>query len=796
MKIKSLGLLCSLFLFVGCVTPLYTVLQEGEQGEAPPSVPPPPLISAAQVASPSGDTTRVTVTPDAIYDIATATAGEGSVEVEDDAYGAGWAADATHSPSQKAMYAYLIQIDTDADGDVDNFDAAALATAETDPVVGAITGIVKADGAGTIAAAVAGTDYLATDGDGSSLSGVLLSAGTDNIKDTHIDWGSGADQVDLDDVPDGTTYQKVLATDVDAAGHVNVLQDIDGTGAITVTGPTETRAITIDDAAQELAARNRANTFTENNTFGNADTDTLTIRSLIAGGNSRGLWIAASAPTPSYATTPDDLYVGGNVEVVGTVYANSFNATGTGDSYIELNNNSGGYAPSASEYSMYFETDGTPVFRYSLDGTEKTVANLEDTQTFSGNKTFSGTVGVQNTLTLSRGASAAQLIMTEANGGGTEIFTLQTPNITTGYGLTVPTAQGANGETLLNNGSGVLSWGTPTASAAGSDTEIQFNDGGSAVGAEPNLKFNKTTAALTIGADTTGGSVILYNELGGTDYNLTLSPNATQNANATITFPAATGTLSTLGANSFAGAQTPSVADTYALGSATHEWSDLFLGDASVINLGNDQDVTLTHVADTGVRLNTTMALQFRDAAISINSGADGYLDLSADTGIDLTVGDEDLRLTKTGTNGVTIGSSTGVTAINTSLDFVSTGKVTGKIDVVADADGRSITKNTETMGTLHLATGAGTWVLPDIDAADGTGHSVCVYSTGANAVVVDPDAEDRIRHNGTLLTAGYTLTSASGAGNFVCLVVTDFSTDVAHWTTMGISGTWTAQTE
>jgi hypothetical protein len=34
---------------------------------------------------------------------------------------------------------------------------------ETDPIVGAITGIVKADGAGNISAAVAGTDYLVTE---------------------------------------------------------------------------------------------------------------------------------------------------------------------------------------------------------------------------------------------------------------------------------------------------------------------------------------------------------------------------------------------------------------------------------------------------------------------------------------------------------------------------------------------------------------------------------------------------------------------------------------------------------
>ena len=35
-------------------------------------------------------------------------------------------------------------------------------TTETDPIVGAITGIVKADGSGNISAAVAGTDYLTT----------------------------------------------------------------------------------------------------------------------------------------------------------------------------------------------------------------------------------------------------------------------------------------------------------------------------------------------------------------------------------------------------------------------------------------------------------------------------------------------------------------------------------------------------------------------------------------------------------------------------------------------------------
>ena len=50
---------------------------------------------------------------------------------------------------------------------------------ETDPVVGAINGIVKANGGGTISAATAGTDYLTPTGDGSSLTGISTNiAGT------------------------------------------------------------------------------------------------------------------------------------------------------------------------------------------------------------------------------------------------------------------------------------------------------------------------------------------------------------------------------------------------------------------------------------------------------------------------------------------------------------------------------------------------------------------------------------------------------------------------------------------
>ena len=50
-------------------------------------------------------------------------------------------------------------------------------------------------------------------------------------------------------------------------------------------------------------------------------------------------------------------------------------------------------------------------------------------------------------------------------------------------------------------------------------------------------------------------------------------------------------------------ALTPAVADGSALGSTSLEWSDIFLADGAVINFGSDQDVTLTHVADSGLAL-------------------------------------------------------------------------------------------------------------------------------------------------------------------------------------------------
>lgn len=78
---------------------------------------------------------------------------------------------------------------------------------------------------------------------------------------------------------------------------------------------------------------------------------------------------------------------------------------------------------------------------------------------------------------------------------------------------------------------------------------------------------------------------------------------------------------------------------------------DLFFNtDATVINFGADNDVTLTHVHDTGILLNSSKQLQFGDSGTYIRQSSDGVLNLVADGDMVITA------------DGVVIGASSTAT--------------------------------------------------------------------------------------------------------------------------------------
>jgi len=132
----------------------------------------------------------------------------------------------------------------------------------------------------------------------------------------------------------------------------------------------------------------------------------------------------------------------------------------------------------------------------------------------------------------------------------------------------------------------------------------------------------------------------------------------------------------------------PDASDGAALGTTALEFSDLFLADGAVISLGDDDDVTLTHVADTGILLNGANVIQFNDASQSIGAPSATVLDINATDEIELNATEFEF-------NGTTAD-------INANLDVSGTALVTGVLTTTAATvfNGGFASNADSTMGT------------------------------------------------------------------------------------------------
>ena len=95
--------------------------------------------------------------------------------------------------------------------------------------------------------------------------------------------------------------------------------------------------------------------------------------------------------------------------------------------------------------------------------------------------------------------------------------------------------------------------------------------------------------------------------------------------------------------------------------------------DAAVLNFGADDDVNLTHVADTGLLLNSSRQLQFGDADTYVAQASDGVLQLRSDTTIKTVIGATDtLTINSSGATfgqNVTITGNLDVNGTTTTID-------------------------------------------------------------------------------------------------------------------------------
>ena len=123
--------------------------------------------------------------------------------------------------------------------DGDGSGLSGVVTAETDPIVGAITGIVKADGGGNISAATAGTDYVETETDPivGAINGIVKADGAGNISSAVED----------------TDYQGVLAEGAFADGDKTKLDGIETSADVTDATNVEAAGALMDSELTDIA---------------------------------------------------------------------------------------------------------------------------------------------------------------------------------------------------------------------------------------------------------------------------------------------------------------------------------------------------------------------------------------------------------------------------------------------------------------------------------------------------------------------------------------------------------------
>ena len=334
--------------------------------------------------------------------------------------------------------------------------------------------------------------------------------------------------------------------------------------------------------------------------------------------------------------------------------------------------------------------DHLKVLSSSGDTVLKPMVDAKDIvfQQFDGNKLFCIDDG--NFVSVGGNAAApGEIRIYEDTDNGTHYTGFKAGNNTASVAYVLPTADGTSGHQLTTDGSGTLSWSSAGTTLANDANNRVVTGTGSGLNGEANLTFDGSTLAVT-GAITGSSDLTLQDDLildsdaavlsFGEDNEITLthvadtglllngasviqfrdsainigSPadgdldiNADDEVEINSTLIDVNGNLdvsgtivgaSTLSATTITAstAFVPDASDGAALGTTALEFSDLFLADAAVIALGADQDVTLTHVADTGILLNSTNVIQFNDASQNIGAPSATVLDINATDEIEL----------------------------------------------------------------------------------------------------------------------------------------------------------------
>ena len=223
-----------------------------------------------------------------------------------------------------------------------------------------------------------------------------------------------------------------------------------------------------------------------------------------------------------------------------------------------VSNNSNATAPSTTyAYQMWYETDTNNWYMRNADNdawitlatfnqTNDTVNFIDSSSTVAGISTSAsatvitlanGSVAINPAGFVSVGGAATQageIRFLEDTDNGSNYVALRAGTISSNVTLTLPIADGSSGQFLKTDGSGNLAFATASTGAAGSNTQIQYNNSGSFAG-DADLVWTAGTGLI----------INSQKELRLADSDdsayVGLKSAATVSASYTLTLPAATG---------------------------------------------------------------------------------------------------------------------------------------------------------------------------------------------------------------------------------------------------------------
>jgi len=248
--------------------------------------------------------------------------------------------------------------------------------------------------------------------------------------------------------------------------------------------------------------------------------------------------------------------------------------------------------------------------------------------------------------------------------------------------------------------SGIVKTDDTTEATSTTDGSLQ-TDGGLSVAKDAvigdDLKLLSDSAVLSFGADS----------------DITVTHAADTGLTTNGTFQATTITATT--------AFVPDASDGAALGTSALEFSDLFLADGAVVNFGDDQEIKLTHVADTGLTLKHTATADDKPVSLTLQTGETdiaandviGKIDFQAPdegTGTDAILVAAGIEAVSEGdfsssSNATKLSFKTGASeAASEKMSLSSGGNLTISGDLTVSGD--DITMGTNTAGNLLVADG------------------------------------------------------------------------------------------